>query len=159
MLPGAAAGLRGLMGMGYRLLVVTNQSGIARGYFDEARLEQIHQKLIRLLRAESVDIGGIYFCPHLPEHACPCRKPAPGLVRRAATEHGFDPASSIVIGDNVCDIELGRAVGAGTILVRTGYGREVERCGAARPDFVADDLAAAAEYVKGTLASRQECLS
>jgi D-glycero-D-manno-heptose 1,7-bisphosphate phosphatase len=154
LLPRAAAGLGRLGELGFFLVVVSNQSAVGRGYFDLARLAEIHRRMIELLAAEGVRLDGIYFCPHRPEDHCGCRKPRPGLVEQAAAELGFDPRQSFVIGDKPCDIELGQAVGATTVLVRTGYGARVEAQAAARPDLVADDLWAAAEMIAASLATR-----
>ncbi len=148
LLPGAAAGLRAMREMGLGLVIVTNQSAVGRGYFDMARLEEIHDRMRELFLAEGVEFEGIYVCPHTPQDGCDCRKPLPGLLLRASRELGFDPACALVIGDKPCDIELGRGLGATTILVRTGYGAEHEAAGTARADYVADDLVEAAEIVR-----------
>jgi len=153
LLPGAGAGLRAMRDLGLGLLIVTNQSAVGRGYFDLARLEEIHGRLRELLVAEGVELAGIYICPHTPEMACACRKPLPGLLLQASRELGFDPARALVIGDKPCDIALGQAVGAATILVRTGYGAEHETARSATPDHVADNLAAAAEFVQRWMAT------
>src|SRR2546423_10823755 len=94
-----------------------------------------------LLSAKGAAVDGIYVCPHVPEDLCPCRKPRPGLIYRAAAELGFPPARSIIIGDKACDIALGTCIGAKTILVRTGYGLETERQATVMPDCVVDGLA------------------
>jgi D-glycero-D-manno-heptose 1,7-bisphosphate phosphatase len=134
--------------LGCGLAVVTNQSGLARGYFDHATLDAIHTRLRELLAAHRVILDGIYCCPHHPDDACSCRKPLPGLVEQAVAAHGFDPREAFVVGDKACDLDLGRAVGATTILVRTGYGAETQRTeAAAAADFVVDDLAGAALVV------------
>jgi D-glycero-D-manno-heptose 1,7-bisphosphate phosphatase len=147
LLPGVGAALRHLREQGLGLIIVTNQSGVGRKYFELAQLEQIHDRLIELLRAENVILDGIYSCPHLPDDGCECRKPRPGLLARAAAEHGFIPEDCFVIGDKPCDIDLGRSVGAFTVLVRTGYGSKFAEAGATRPDAVADDLADAARII------------
>jgi len=144
LLPGAAEGLRGLARLG-PLVVVTNQSGLARGYFDRATLEAIHAEMRRQLAAHGVELAAIEVCPHHPDDGCACRKPRPGLALRAAARLGFDPARAIVIGDKACDVGLGRAIGATTILVRTGYGAREEAARTCRPHLVADDLREAAE--------------
>jgi len=151
LLPGAAEGLRQLRALGLGLVVVTNQSAIGRGYFDEARLERIHQRLRERLAAEGVQLDGIYFCPHLPDDECGCRKPRTGLMERAARELGFDPAAAFVIGDKPCDVEMGRRVGATTFLVRTGYGAQHE--GATPADYVVDGVAEAAQVIQGLLSA------
>ena len=148
LLPNAAAGLRAIRAMGLGLVIVTNQSAVGRGFFDMACVEQVHARLRELLRAEDVELDGIYTCPHTPDNGCDCRKPRPGLLLRASRELGFDPANSFVIGDKPCDIDLGNGVGATTILVRTGYGAEHEAAGTTSPHFVADDLLDAAEYIR-----------
>jgi D-sedoheptulose 7-phosphate isomerase len=135
------------------LVVVTNQSAIGRGFFDEARLDEIHRRLRELLAEEGVVLDGIYHCPHVPDDGCRCRKPGIELLERAAAEHGFDPSRSFVVGDKPCDIELGRAVGARTLLVRTGYGTGHEAAGDACADFVVDDVSAAADIIVGALAA------
>ena len=112
LIPGVAEGLKRLAQLGLGLLVVTNQSGIARGYFDEVRLAQIHRRMCDMLAAHGVRLDGIYVCPHMPEDDCGCRKPRAGLVATAAAELGFDPTDSFIVGDKPCDIELGRRVGA-----------------------------------------------
>ena len=151
LLPNTLAGLRAMRELGLGLVVLTNQSGIGRGYFGAEVVDGIHRALARLLLAGGVSLDGIYVCPYGPEEGCPCRKPAPGLAEQAARELGFRLADSLVIGDKAADIELGRRVGATTILVRTGYGREVESGGMANPDYVADDLADAARIIAGIL--------
>jgi D-glycero-D-manno-heptose 1,7-bisphosphate phosphatase len=152
LLPGAAAGMRRMRALGLGLIVVTNQSGVGRAYFDEAQLSRIHDRLLALLAAEGVQLDGVYYCPHVPDDACLCRKPEPGLLERAAQELGFDLRASFVIGDNTTDIELGRRVGARTLLVRTGYGAELEARGMVSADHVVDGLCEAAEVIERLLA-------
>ena len=147
LLPGVADGLRALRSAGCRLVVVTNQSGIARGYFDEERLAAIHARLRALLAESGVTLDAIYHCPHLPDDGCACRKPGPLLVERAAADLGFDETSVFVVGDKPCDMDLGRGLGVPTILVRTGYGAAHEAAGDAAADFVVDDLPAAARVI------------
>lgn len=144
--PGIGAALKRLQDAGFGIAVLTNQSGIARGYFDLARLEQIHDRLRALLAAEGVTVDGIYICPHGPDDDCTCRKPLPGMVEQAVAEHGFDPAQAVMIGDKEVDVELGRAVGAETYLVRTGHGAKAAAAGS-KADYVVDDLVAAADII------------
>jgi histidinol-phosphate phosphatase family protein len=125
-LPGVAPGLRALQELGLLLIIVTNQSGIGRGYFDRAAVDAVHERLLALLADEGVTIDAIYTCPHAPEDDCTCRKPLPGLALRASEEHNFSPGASFVIGDKACDVELALNMGATPILVRTGYGAEHE---------------------------------
>ena len=150
---GAASGLREMSEMGLGLVVITNQSAIDRGFFDEARLDLIHQRLRELLDVEGVRLDGIYVCPHTPEDDCPCRKPRPGLIELAAKQLGFDPQACFVIGDKACDIELGQWVGATTFLVRTGYGAQVAAETTVTADHLVDDLWEAAQVVQRLLAA------
>jgi histidinol-phosphate phosphatase family protein len=148
LIPGVGAALRELRQMGFGLVVLTNQSGIGRGFFDEAQLRRIHRRLEQLLEAEGVYLDGLYFCPHKPDDDCFCRKPRLGLVQKASEELGFSPEASIVIGDKVCDIDMGRMAGAMTFLVRTGYGAQVAADETVTPDFIVDDLPAAAQSIR-----------
>ena len=112
LIDGVGAALRRLRALGFGLVVVTNQSGVARGYFDLATVTRIHDRLTALLAAEGVTLDGIYVCPHSPDDDCPCRKPRPGMVERAAADLGFDPRQAFLVGDSAVDITLGRTVGA-----------------------------------------------
>lgn len=152
LLPGAVEGLRLLQQAGCGLIVVTNQSGIARGKLTLETLSEIHAELQRRLAAAGVHIDAFYHCPHVPEDDCDCRKPLPKLGRQAADDFGFDLAESFVVGDKPCDIDLGKNCGARTILVRTGYGRTHEAAGL-QADYVADDLVQAAQYIRAMIGS------
>jgi len=151
LIPGAAEAIRRFKTLGLGVVVVTNQSGLARGYFDQATLDKVHERMYELLKAEGAEIDGLYICPHGPEDECDCRKPLPGMVQQAVAEHGFDPEFSIMIGDKDADIGLGRAVGALTILVRTGHGADTEWQGEISPDYVVDDLLAAVGVIENLL--------
>lgn len=120
LLPRVADGLKVLAGAGLALVVVTNQSGIGRGYFGMDAVDAVNARLADLLRKEGVELAGFFICPHRPESGCECRKPGPGLARRAAAELGLDLPASIVIGDKESDVELGFAVGAFTVLLAPG---------------------------------------
>jgi D-glycero-D-manno-heptose 1,7-bisphosphate phosphatase len=139
LIPGVGKALQALQSMGLGLVVVTNQSAIGRGYFDVPRLDAIHGRLRDLLLAEGVSLDGIYYCPHRPEDGCNCRKPRTGLVDQAISDLYFDPGQCFVVGDKASDIELGREVGAKTILVLTGYG--VAEFATSTPDYVVPSLA------------------
>ena len=151
LIPDAASGLRQLTEIGLGLVVITNQSGIARGFFSKADIHLIHQRLCELLEAEGVRLNGIYFCPHRPEDNCPCRKPRTGLLELAAKELCFEPQASFVIGDKASDIELGQRVGATTFLVRTGYGAQVAADTMVTPDYAVDGLWEAAQVIQRIL--------
>ena len=148
LLDGAASGIRLLRELGLSPVVVTNQSGIGRGYFDAATVDRVHERLSEMLGAEGASVDAYYICPHHPDDACACRKPATALAERAAAEFRADLRSSFVIGDKPCDIDLGRAVGATSILVRTGYGAEVEGKNEAAADHVVNNLLEAASLIR-----------
>jgi D-glycero-D-manno-heptose 1,7-bisphosphate phosphatase len=155
LIPGAAQALRELRELGFGLVVVTNQSAIGRGYLNYEDLQHIHERLVFLLQAESAYLDGIYFCPHTPEDDCLCRKPKTGLLELASQELGFEYKSCIVIGDNKCDIELGRNVKALTILVRTGEGSLVTKDRSVPPDYIVDDIREAVWTIRDMLAKEQ----
>lgn len=151
----AAPALRRLKQMGLGLLVITNQSAIGRGLFDEERLTAIHRRLVEMLRVEGVELDGLYYCPHRPEDQCGCRKPSIGLMQKAAAELSFELPESFVIGDKISDIEMGRHAGAVTFLVRTGYGEQSVAGSRAAPDYIVADLAEAAEQIADLLQGRR----
>ncbi|MBN1956503.1 MAG: HAD family hydrolase [Anaerolineae bacterium] len=150
LLPGAGEAIRRLNAARVPVLLVTNQSAIARGYLPAARLQAVHQELARQLAAHGAHIDHIYHCPHHPDENCSCRKPQPGMLQQAAAEHGIELADSFIVGDKGTDLEAGRRVGCRTVLVLTGYGpderRRLETAGP-RPDFVARDLSEAVEWI------------
>lgn len=141
LLPGVVEGLRAFAADGYELAVITNQSGLGRGYFDAAALGAVNAELERQLAAHGIALRGIWHCPHTPDAGCDCRKPEPALLEQALGELGYAAAQCLVVGDKRCDIELGRRLGVRTALVRTGYGSGTERDGLCCPDVVVDSLA------------------
>jgi histidinol-phosphate phosphatase family protein len=147
LLPGVAEALASLARAGFHLAIVTNQSGIGRGYYTAEDFERFHSRLLADLAARGVAIEASYVCPHRPDEGCACRKPAPGLLERARDELGADLAASWVVGDHATDVELARRAGcAGAVLVLTGHGAEEEP---AVPTDVprASDLGAAAAWI------------
>jgi phosphoheptose isomerase len=147
LLPNAAGSLKRLREMGLGIVIMSNQSGVGRGYFGMADVERVNLRVSELLAETGAGADAIYICPHTPEDRCACRKPELGLVTQAARDFGFDPAKAFVIGDKTCDIDLGRNCGATTFLVETGYGREHLANGWATPDLVVRDLAEAADCI------------
>jgi len=139
---GVPDALRGLKKARYRLIVITNQSGIGRGYFSETEYRAVETELSRQIGENIID--ATYYCPHLPADSCDCRKPSPQMIHHAAREHHLDLSRSFFIGDKKSDIECGRNAGVRTILVRTGYGKETE---AHLADFTAEDLKEAADII------------
>jgi D-glycero-D-manno-heptose 1,7-bisphosphate phosphatase len=150
LLTNAAEGILMLRRAGFKVVMVTNQSGINRGYFDLPTLERIHQRLLSLLRLHGTALDAIYFCPHTPEENCACRKPEIGLLERVARDFDINLADIIVIGDNSCDIEMGHRVGAVTFLVTTGCGLEVLKDASIKPDYVVADVMEAAGIIVST---------
>ena len=148
LIPGSAAAIARLRDeLGTGVVIVTNQAAVGRGTLTEERLDEIHARLAALLAAEGASVDAIEVCPHRPEDGCDCRKPAPGMARRAAARFGFDPTESVVVGDHAKDMAMGRSIGATTILVRTGHGGAEEAAAAPLADHVADDLAAAVAII------------
>ncbi len=130
LLPNSLEAIRLINRAGFLAIVTTNQSGVARGYFSEALVQQVHDRLLSWMRDGGARIDAIYYCPHHPVEGqppfradCDCRKPRPGMIRRAAREHGIDLARSYVIGDSRVDLEAGAAAGVPGVLVLSGYGR------------------------------------
>ena len=158
--PWTADALRLLSRAGYAIVVITNQSAIARGMIDEAFLEQVHRELSARLARGGAAIDRYYFCPHLADatleayrQACRCRKPGPGMIERACRELDLDPARSVMIGDRWLDIACGRAAGTRTVLVRTGHGaHEADRPpDGIRADAILNNLMEAAGWMLRTL--------
>ncbi|MDF9407895.1 HAD family hydrolase [Pelotomaculum isophthalicicum JI] len=139
--------------MGYLLVVVTNQSGLARGYFNEAELKKIHDRMAELLEQRNVKIDAVYHCPHhidgiIPEYKirCNCRKPAPGMWFQAAKDLDIDLGNSWTIGDKLIDLQAGDAAGTKVLMVETGYGRE-ERLKLPSGWISVPDMTAALDYI------------
>lgn len=146
-IPGAADALVRLAAAGYALIVVTNQSGIGRGYFSRHEVDAIHEHLARAWEAEGATIAHFFVCPHHPDDGCVCRKPSPKFLFEAAKRYNIDLERSFMIGDSAADIGCGQAAGARSILVRTGKGSDTETRPDVQPDAVHDDLSAAADWI------------
>lgn len=136
--PSTAKAVKLLGEHGFKVIVITNQSGIARGYFTEETLAQIHQKMKQELAKEGAGVDGIYYCPHHPDANCDCRKPKPRLVLQATEDFNIDLTRSFVVGDLEMDVGLGRAAGCRTVLLLPNPGNEDRKQGA--PDYTAADL-------------------
>lgn len=152
--PGVEEGLKRLHAAGYQLIVVSNQAGVARGYFPESALEGVESRLRELLMAFGVPLAGFAYCPHHPEGivegfsmACECRKPAPGMLVRAAAELGIDLAASWMIGDILDDVQAGRAAGCRTVLIDDGNETKWILSPGREPHYRAADLDDAARYI------------
>jgi heptosyltransferase-2 len=151
MLPGVAAALARLKAAGARLVVVTNQSGVGRGFLSLKDLEAVHARLEGLLEQHDAALDAIYFCPHHPNDGCRCRKPATGMVDRAVAELQVDLRKAYVVGDHASDIQLAKAVGVKSILVTSGTVNEqaltMLRAAGAVPDMVATSMDEAAACI------------
>jgi D-glycero-D-manno-heptose 1,7-bisphosphate phosphatase len=153
LIPGAGRALRELSQADFKLIVVTNQSGISRKFFGLKELQEASFRLCSLFREYGVELDGIYACPHAPGFGCICRKPMPGLVIEAALEHGIDLRKSFIVGDKVTDVGLGRALRVLSVMVLTGYGKEeLERIQSEanahpKPDWVAKDILEASRWI------------
>lgn len=154
LISGAAEGIKLLSDNDFIVVVITNQSGVARGIIEEENLPLIKERLCSLLEEKGARIDGYYYCPHYPEGKvekyavkCDCRKPESGMLRQAAEDLDIDLKESYVVGDKSCDVVLGKNVGAVSIMVKTGYGEsEAENCKPS-PDYTADNLFDAAQWI------------
>ena len=151
MFPFVAAAIRRLNEAKLPVIVVTNQSGVGRGYFPESLVHAVNELMTQQLAAAGARVDAIYYCPHTSTEGCACRKPNTGMLERAAREHALDLQRSFVVGDRFGDLELARNAQARSILVRTGYGEGEFAWHSAKwpvqPDFVAQDLSEAAEWI------------
>ncbi len=166
LIKGSAEAIRRLNKRGIPVIVLTNQSGIGRGYYDKKELEAVNRRLDKLLAGKGAHVDGIYYCPHRPDENCGCRKPGTKLLDEAARAHGIDLSRSVMVGDKVSDMELARRAGMKRVLVLTGYGsialEEVRQGtggaeglggfggdgrGLADLDLVATDLAEAIDWI------------
>jgi len=157
-LPEACEAVRRINQAGLKAIVITNQSGLGRGFFDEAELGAIHARLSELFAAEDASLDAFFYCPHHPDsqhpafsRVCDCRKPSPGLLERARDVLGVSLADSVIIGDKLVDVESGHRAGALGILVRTGYGEFSElqlkdKENQTEPDHVADNVLAGVKW-------------
>jgi D-glycero-D-manno-heptose 1,7-bisphosphate phosphatase len=143
-IPGSLEAIANLHRGGWTVAVVTNQSGVGRGLYTEATLSDIHEHMRKRVRAVGGELAGVFYCPHLPDAGCACRKPLPGMFRALERELGVAVAGAPYIGDRLSDVEAAEAVGARPMLVRTGTGAATEALLGARRLPVFDDLAAAA---------------
>ncbi len=132
---------------GFLLFITTNQSGIARGYFDATAVNAIHAKIQNELKANDLKIESFHFCPHLPHAGCKCRKPNTGMLEQACANFDIDLSESWMIGDKKLDVEMGFNAGTKTALVKTGYGKEHQSELTRKPDVIAENLLEAAENV------------
>ena len=158
LLPGAAEAVVHLREAGFAVVVVTNQSAVARGFITEADLEEIHGEMRQQLSRAGAEVDGIYCCPHHPDQgvapyrtACDCRKPKPGLLLRAASELDLDLGRSTMVGDNLTDLQAGWNAGCRAVLVLTGYGEKMRAQAdpktLSRIDYVAEALPDAADWI------------
>ncbi len=155
LIPGTAAAIARLRSAGWKVYVITNQGCIAKGMITEEELGAIHFRMMGMLAEGGAVLDGIYYCPHhpdgdLPQYAeeCDCRKPRPGMLERAAAEHGLDLGACVMVGDTMRDVEAVHAAGGKAVLVRTGHGEQTlsehEEHGA---EHVALDLQAAVDWI------------
>ena len=155
-LPAVPLAIKMLNDSGFKVVVVTNQSGIARGYFTEEALARIHNRMVCELEKHGARLDAVYYCPHHPDEGCGCRKPGTALFYKAAADVGIDFTRSYMVGDMQMDIDAGKALGCRAVLVTTGNGIEDITD---TPDYTADSLLEAARWIvsgRGDLRSGDE---
>jgi histidinol-phosphate phosphatase family protein len=149
--PGAIEAVKILRKSRYKIVVISNQSGIGRRILTKEMVKEVNDCLLQRLKEKDAPVDALYFCPHHPDDNCDCRKPKTGMIKKAVTELKLDLKNAVVIGDHLCDIELGKNIGAKTVLVLTGHGKkeldQLKNTGV-KPDFIAKDLLDAANWVK-----------
>lgn len=139
LIPGAGEAIRAMNQAGWLVILISNQSGVGRGYFDKTTLKAIHARMELELARMGARLDDIFYCPHTPDKNCTCRKPSPELILRAAQEHGIDLERSWMAGDKATDVEAAHRAGCHAALVLSGYGREeLPQC--QPPDLVTEDL-------------------
>lgn len=141
--PGAVEGMKKLASLGFQLVVVSNQSGVARGYYAVSDVHVLHAQVAKDLRDRGIAVAGFYFCPHGPDDKCECRKPRPGLLLQAGNDLKIDLSHSYMVGDKMIDVQSAQAAGVRPILVGTGYGSTEKGALPKGIPFVKDLLAAA----------------
>lgn len=151
MYPGVGKGIKELKDNGFKIIVITNQSGIARGYFTEKDLADIHDKMKKEFEKFNVELDGIYYCPHHPDDGCNCRKPKTGLLDKAIKEHDIDVTKSFMVGDKIIDIVAGKKEGLKTVLITELYvkGERLSNKNGYQPDYIAKDFIEASLWIIG----------
>ncbi len=146
LIPGASGAIKRLNGAGHAVVIVSNQSGVARGLMTVHDVGKVMGAMLAQLMMEGAGIDRIFTCPEVDDDA-PCRKPNSGMLKRAAKEFNLPLDEAVIVGDSASDVNAGINAGCRTVLVRTGYGGGVEAAGEINPDYVADDLKAAVEWI------------
>ena len=147
LIDGSAKAIEIINKSGMKSVVVTNQSGVGRGFFTEDFVKKVHEKMEGMLKKEGAFLDGIYYCPHLPEDNCNCRKPNMGMLKKASDEMDIDLKRSYMVGDKAIDIEFACRAGVKGVLVRTGYGEEeIMKC-LSTPDYIAENLLDAVSWI------------
>ena len=162
LIPRAGNAIRELNNLGTKVFIITNQSGVARGYFSEEAVHDIHDALRNLLKKEGAFIDDFFYCPHLPgakderyNSDCDCRKPKPGMLLQAQKKYSVDLRRSFVVGDRCIDVAAGKAVGAHTVMVATGYGaKDILNC-RNQPDLFAGDVMDGVVHIKQSIESQE----
>ena len=149
LLPFVPQAIKLLNKYGFKVVVITNQSGVSRGYFTEATLHQIHQHMKEELAKYDAQISAIYYCPHHPDDGCECRKPKPKLILQAAEELGINPELSYMVGDMMQDVMAGKAAGCKTVLLNSDPDPNEEALETDAPDYIAPDLLEAVKWIIG----------
>lgn len=144
---GAASAIKRLNSKGLRVVVITNQSGVGRGYFSREAADAVNKRLEEILRREGAHLDAIYYCPHHPDDNCECRKPGIGLVEKAKNDLRIDFKKSYVVGDKISDVEIAHTIGGKGILVLTGAGKDERKKISREPSYIATDLKDAVEWI------------
>ncbi|MEE8638244.1 MAG: D-glycero-beta-D-manno-heptose 1,7-bisphosphate 7-phosphatase [Candidatus Margulisiibacteriota bacterium] len=159
-IPGSIEAIKTLNEAGYKVVIISNQAGVARGLVTEDMLQTIDKVLHKGILNGGAHLDGIYYCPHHPEHgvypykqACECRKPHPGLIKRAYRDLDIDLSQSYMIGDKASDIQAGKGAGTKTVFVTSGRGKEEKKKLKEKPDHVADNLLEAVKWILGKVSS------
>lgn len=152
---GAAEAIRRLNSAGIMVVVVSNQSGVGRGFFTDSDVEAVNKRLVDVIGADGAKVDAIYYCNHRPDEDCGCRKPLPGMIKKASAVHGIDLTNSYVVGDKGSDIELALNAGAKGVLVLTGKGQDESHKLKRPADFVAEDLMNAVIWILDDLKKRR----
>lgn len=144
---GASSAIRKLNSKGFKVVVITNQSGVGRGYFTKEAVDVVNKRLEEILKKDGAHLDGIYYCLHHPDDNCECRKPKIGLVEKAKKDLHIDLNKSYIVGDKISDIEIAQNIGGKGILVLTGKGKDEEKKIKQKPCYIAKDLSDAVEWI------------